>query len=133
MSVSSQAFINKGYGVLPINQARFYGTATNVQDYANLLAKNGSGQAYSAVHETDFVGRSPLIAFRSKYVTGGNPATGGIYQPWFYSHSSYYYEMPPKIIIENGKTVENEEYKKYVEAWGTDPNASKPKLVKPNK
>ncbi|XDZ50095.1 hemagglutinin repeat-containing protein [Neisseriaceae bacterium CLB008] len=130
-SISSQAFINKGYGVLPINQARFYGTATNVQDYANLLAKNGSGQAYSAVHETDFVGRSPLIALRSKYVTGGNPPTGGIYQPWFYSHSSYFYEMPPEKIIINGKIQENPLYKEYISAWGNDPDASKPKLVKP--
>ncbi len=76
-------------------------------------------------------GQPHLIALRSKHVTGGNPPTGGIYQPWFYSHSSYFYEMPPQEILINGKIQENPLYKEYISAWGNDPDASKPKLVKP--
>ena len=112
---------NKGIMGLPINQARFYGTATNVQRYANQLFINGSGRAYSAVHQSDFVG-IPI---------GGNPATGGTC--WLcYSHSSYYYDMPPETITVGGETKENPAYIDYVKKWGsTDSKASQPKYVAP--
>ena len=95
---------NQGIVGLPINQSRFYGSATNVQDYANQLVTNGSGQAYSSVHQTDFVGRTPWLLGRTKYVVGGNEVTGGvgITPKYFYSHSSYRYEMPPETIFING-------------------------------
>ena len=112
---------NKGIMGLPINQARFYGTATNVQRYANQLFINGSGRAYSAVHQSDFVG-IPI---------GGNPATGGTC--WLcYSHSSYYYERPPALIMVNGVLDINPVYVDYVKKWGnTDSKASQPKYVAP--
>ena len=118
---------------IPINQSRFYGTATNVQDYANQLVVNGQGEAYSAVHATDFVGRTPLLLFRSKYIVGGNEPTGGYdTNPFFYSHASYYYEMPPKEIVVNGEILDNtEERNKFIEAWGDNPTASQPQIVNP--
>ena len=112
---------NRGITGLPINDVRFYGTATNVQRYANQLFINGSGRAYSAVHQSDFVG-IPI---------GGNSATGGTC--WLcYSHSSYYYDMPPETITVGGETKENPAYIDYVKKWGsTDSKASQPKYVAP--
>ena len=108
---------------IPIRESRFYGTATHVQDYANQLANvNGSyryldknnqeqisnGTTKSAVHHTDFVGRTPLIALRTKYLVGGNAPTGGVENTWFtYSHSSYFAEVPNKNLInENGEHID---------------------------
>jgi filamentous hemagglutinin len=126
---------NQGIVGLPINESRFYGTATNVQDYANLLYYvNGSGQAYSSVHETDFVGRTPWLLGRSKYFVGGNEVTGGvdITGQYFYSHSSYRYEKPPeKVLNAKGEMVTNKAFLDYEKAWGPNPYASRPQLVKP--
>lgn len=109
---------------IPIRESRFYGTATNVQDYANQLAgknqysysvKNPDGtetvygsSVFSAVHYTDFVGRSPLLFLRSKYTVGGNEPTGGVENKWFlYSHSSYAAEIPANILKnENGNYID---------------------------
>ena len=146
---------NQGVTQVPIRQSRFYGTATNVQDYADQLAKNGytyvgidkdgneivyQSGAYSAVHKADFVGRPPIIL-------GGNPATGG--ECWAcYSHSSYYAEIPAEYLTNNqgqyinnaGKVVsetqkvENPLYVDFVDKWGTPKdniNPSIPVLVKP--
>ncbi|MFA5502756.1 MAG: hypothetical protein WC253_08985, partial [Sulfurovaceae bacterium] len=134
-SISLQ-YLNNILGItdIPINQSRFYGTATNVQDYANQLAINGQGEAYSAVHATDFVGRTPLLLFRSKYIVGGNEPTGGYdTNTFFYSHASYYYEMPPKEIVVNGEILDNsKEYQKYIDAWGKNPTASQPQMINPS-
>jgi len=134
-SVSFQ-YLNNILGItdIPINQSRFYDTATNVQDYANQLVINGQGEAYSAVHATDFVGRTPLLLFRSKYIVGGNEPTGGYdTNSFFYSHASYYYEMPPQYVFDSVKNeyVKNPEYNKFVEAWGDKPTASQPTEIKP--
>lgn len=85
--------------------------------------------AYSAVHETDFVGRTPLIAGRLPIVVGGNKATGGV-GGWFkYSHSSYYVEIPKQFIIDkNGKEIENLEHGKFVRMWGKPINGINPSL-----
>ena len=138
-----------------IRQPRFYGTATNVQDYADQLAKNGytyvgidkdgnettyQNGAYSAVHKADFVGRPPIIL-------GGNPATGG--ECWgCYSHSSYFAEIPNeyltnsqgqyinnkgKVVPEDQK-VGNPDFEKFLDIWGEPKdniNPSIPVLVKP--
>ena len=92
-SVALQNANRNGLTEIPIRESRFYGTATYVPDYANQLVTNGftytvdgneyGSAAYSAVHYTDFVGRSPLIAFRSKYIVGGNKPTGGMNRPGF--------------------------------------------------
>ncbi|PIT37881.1 hypothetical protein BHC43_08265 [Snodgrassella alvi] len=95
---------------IPIREARFYGTATNVQQYADQLLINGyeGSKAYSAVHYTDFVGRSPLILFRSQYTIGGNPPTGGVEdKPFMYSHSSYFREKPKDVLVdEKGRNID---------------------------
>ena len=113
--------------------------ATNVQDYADQLAKNGytyvgidkdgnevvyQSGAYSAVHKADFVGRPPIIL-------GGNPATGG--ECWAcYSHSSYYAEIPERYLMNNQgqyintnnrvvtekQRVETDSYREYIKIWG---------------
>jgi len=133
-SVSLQ-YLNNILGTtdIPINQSRFYGTATNVQDYANQLVINGQGEAYSAVHATDFVGRTPWLLFRSKYFVGGNEPTGGYdTNTFFYSHDKYYYEIPPETIVVNSKIIDNsEERNKFIEAWGDNPTASQPQIVNP--
>ncbi|WP_370388087.1 hypothetical protein ABVQ18_17945 [Snodgrassella alvi] len=60
------------------------------------------------MHYTDFVGRSPLILFRSQYTIGGNPPTGGVEdKPFMYSHSSYFGEVPKKILLdEKGRNID---------------------------
>ncbi|WP_267403397.1 hypothetical protein [Snodgrassella sp. B3837] len=97
---------------IPIREARFYGTATNVQQYADQLLINGyeGSKAYSAVHYTDFVGRSPLLLFRSQYTIGGNPPTGGVEdKPFMYSHSSYFREKPKDILVdEKGRNIDKD-------------------------
>ena len=111
-SVALQNANRNGLTEIPIRESRFYGTATYVPDYANQLVTNGftytvdgkeyGSATYSAVHYTDFVGRSPLIAFRSKYIVGGNKPTGGKENGWFdYSHSSYDKEIPEKVLFDN--------------------------------
>ncbi|PIT51662.1 hypothetical protein BHC48_03005 [Snodgrassella communis] len=88
----------------------FYGTATHVPWYANQLVTNGyeGSRAYSAVHYTDFVGRSPAAFFRSPYTIGGNAPTGGVEnKPFLYSHSSYFREKPKDILIdEKGRNID---------------------------
>ena len=92
---------------------------------------NGQGEAYSAVHATDFVGRTPLLLFRSKYIVGGNESTGGYdTNTFFYSHDKYYYEIPPETMVVNSKIIDNfEERNKFIEAWGDNPTASQPQIV----
>ena len=110
-SVALQYANRNGLTEVPIRESRFYGTATNVQDYANQLAeknrytyigsdgKTYGSDTYSAVHHTDFIGRSPLLLLRSKYTVGGNEPTGGVENKWFlYSHSSYFREIPSEYL-----------------------------------
>ena len=121
-SVALQYANRNGLTNIPIRESRFYGTATNVQDYANQLAhvngsyryldknnqeKTSNGTVKSAVHYTDFVGRTPLVGLRSKYIVGGNEPTGGVENTWFtYSHSSYFAEVPnPHLINEQGQYI----------------------------
>ena len=146
---------NQNITNIPIRQSRFYGTATNVQDYADQLAKNGytyvgidkegnevvyQSGAYSAVHKADFVGRPPIIL-------GGNPATGG--ECWAcYSHSSYFAEIPSEFlmnsqgqyinnagrVVTERQKVSNPLYTDFTDKWGIpieNINPSIPVLVKP--
>ncbi|PIT53347.1 hypothetical protein BHC44_06005 [Snodgrassella alvi] len=71
-------------------------------------ATNYGSAAYSAVHYTDFVGRTPLIGFRSPYIIGGNAPTGGVEDRWFlYSHSSYFREVPTKYLVDDrGRNID---------------------------
>lgn len=152
-SVALQYANRSGLTMIPIRESRFYGTATNVQDYADQLAnKNGyaGSKVYSAVHYTDFVGRSPLVAGRSKYIVGGNNPTGGVEDKWFlYSHSSYFWEVPKEYLTDesgnfidiNGhrvdKPVENPYLKEFNKKWIGDVNQnlinpSLPIFIKPN-
>ena len=127
-SVALQYANRNGLTNIPIRESRFYGTATHVQDYANQLAnvngsyryldknnqeKTSNGTVKSAVHYTDFVGRTPLIALRSKYIVGGNEPTGGVENTWFtYSHSSYFAEIPSEDLInEKGDYIDEKGYK----------------------
>ena len=163
-SVALQYANRNGLTHIPIRQSRFYGTATNVQDYANQLAhvngsyryldknnqeKTSNGTVKSAVHYTDFVGRTPLIGLRSKYIVGGNEPTGGVENTWFtYSHSSYFAERPSEYLInEDGKPINNkgivvakesaianeywEEFKEKWQPTKNNPNPSLPIEVKP--
>lgn len=135
---------------IPLNKVRFYGTATNVQDYSNWIIENNkfinletgnSIGVYSAVHQADFVGRPTLIL-------GGNPSTGG--DCWLcYSHSSYSAEIPSEYLVNNNgqfidkkgvvvpeeKRVKNEYYEEYSEKWGNSNshNLSLPLLVPSDK
>ncbi len=88
----------------------FYGTATHVPWYANQLVINGyeGSRAYSAVHYTDFVGRSPAAFLWSPYTIGGNAPTGGVEnKPFMYSHSSYFRETPRKYLVdEKGRNID---------------------------
>ena len=141
---------------IPINEARFYGTATYVPRYADQLLINGyeGSKAYSAVHYTDFVGRSPLLFFRSRYTIGGNTATGGVEdKPFMYSHSSYFREKPKDILVdEKGRNIDvngnltgniindNPYREEFEKAWENGinhninkDNPSSPVLVKPSK
>ncbi len=148
-SVAIQDANGNGLTQIPLNQARFYGTATNVQDYSNWILENNnfvnpetlnSTGVYSAVHQADFVGRPPLIL-------GGNPSSGG--DCWFcYSHSSYSAEIPSeylvnekgqyiddkgKVVSENNR-VRNKYYNDYLKIWGNSPssNLSLPESVLPS-
>ncbi|MDG6894663.1 hemagglutinin repeat-containing protein [Volucribacter amazonae] len=117
---------------IPIRKARFYGTATNVESYANQLQRNGysyqnekttyQSGAYSAVHESDFVGNKWLLG-----LVGNNNTTGGNCL-FCYSHSSYYAEIPDP-------NLQKEKYNDFISIWGTplypNDNPSLPKLVKP--
>nr|WP_228550030.1 hemagglutinin repeat-containing protein [Rodentibacter haemolyticus] len=123
-SVALQNANRNGLKNIPIRESRFFGTATNVQDYTNQLASNGTyiyktsdgsiktsdsyGITKSAVHYSDFVGRSPLITLRSKFIVGGNQPTGGVDDAWFmYSHSSYFAEVPdPYLKNEQGQYID---------------------------
>ncbi|MDG6881149.1 Filamentous hemagglutinin [Phocoenobacter uteri] len=162
-SVALQKANRDGLKEIPIRESRFFGTATNVQDYSNQLAnvnkythtvQNTDGttsqqgsQVLSAVHYTDFVGRTPLIGFRSKYLVGGNKPTGGVEDKWFlYSHSSYVGEVPTENLIDdNGrfidekgnrvsKKINNPYRKEFKEVWSLDENnknLSLPIVIKP--
>ena len=163
-SVALQYANRNGLTNIPIRESRFYGTATHVQDYANQLAhvngsyryldknnqeKTSNGTVKSAVHYTDFVGRTPLVGLRSKYIVGGNEPTGGVENTWFtYSHSSYFAERPSEYLInEDGKPINNkgivvakesaianeywEEFKEKWQPTKNNPNPSLPIEVKP--
>ncbi|WP_192879077.1 hemagglutinin repeat-containing protein, partial [Haemophilus haemolyticus] len=163
-SVALQYANRNGLTNITIRESRFYGTATNVQDYANQLAhvngsyryldknnqeKTSNGTVKSAVHYTDFVGRTPLIGLRSKYIVGGNEPTGGVENTWFtYSHSSYFAEVPnPHLINEQGQYIndkgivvseDNKATNKYSaefnKKWvpiNENDNPSLPQIVKP--
>ncbi|MFU2135328.1 hypothetical protein ACLQ95_11085, partial [Gallibacterium anatis] len=120
---------------------RFYGTATNVQAYANQLQRNGysyTGEdgktyqsgAYSAVHKADFVGNKWGLG-----LVGNNEVTGG--NCWIcYSHSSYFAEVPDEFTIINGIKERNLQYNEFTEKWGEPTvkgnNLSIPILIKPN-
>lgn len=149
-SVAIQNANRNGVTEIPLNQVRFYGTATNVQDYSDWLSTNNkfvipnstnSTGVYSAVHQADFVGRPPLIL-------GGNPSSGGTC--WLcYSHSSYSAEIPSQFLVNNngefinnkGEVVsknepfQNKYYTDYLKIWGNSnsQNLSLPKLVPSNK
>lgn len=106
----------KGETHIPIRQSRFYGTATNMQAYANQLRRNGysyrdkdgntyQSEAYSAVHKSDFVGNKWGLG-----LVGSNDTTGGVC--WLcYSHSSYYAEVSDPIL-------HKEAYKEFERIWG---------------
>ena len=145
--------LNNVYDIkdLPIRKSRFYGTATNVQDYADQLRANGysytdgdgnvyQSSAYSAVHKADPIGRWWALL-------GGNAATGGTCS-WCYAHSSYYAEIPEQFlknkqgqyvdingnIIQTDKRIKNPEYRDFEEKWGkplNQMNPSLPSLVSP--
>ena len=101
------------------------------------------------MHYTDFVGRTPLIALRSKYIVGGNEPTGRVENTWFtYSHSSYFAERPSEYLInekgdyidEKGYKVEekngvdneyHDEFKKKWQPTKNNLNPSLPKIVTP--
>lgn len=143
-SVAIQNANRNGLTEMPLNQARFYGTATNVQDYSNWLIENNkfinsetgnSTGVYSAVHQADFVGRPSLIL-------GGNPSTGG--DCWLcYSHSSYSAEIPSEYLVSEkeqyidkkgnvtDKPTPNPYADEYKQKWGDNysKNLSLPKLV----
>ncbi|MGY0400304.1 MAG: hemagglutinin repeat-containing protein, partial [Ostreibacterium sp.] len=143
-SVSLQAVNNAGLKQVPIRKSIFYGTATNVEAYANQLVKNGYistdgevSHAYSAVHQSDFVG----------YLIGGNNTMGG-HCSWCYSHSSYSAEIPSKYLKNNqgqyvdkndkvvkpNNKVKNPEYNKFIHIWGdlkNGINPSQPVLILP--
>ena len=162
-SVALQYANRNGLTNIPIRESRFYGTATHVQDYADQLAnvngsyryldknnqeKTSNGTVKSAVHYTDFVGRTPLIALRSKYIVGGNEPTGGVENTWFtYSHSSYFAEVPDEYLINekgdyinekgdvvlDANKVKNPYYKEFNEKWvpiPDNPNPSLPQIIK---
>lgn len=125
--------IRKGEAHIPILQSRFYGTATNVQAYANQLRRNGysyqdkdgntyQSGAYSAVHKADAVGNKWGLG-----LGGSNDTTGGAC--WLcYSHSSYYGEVPDPIL-------HKEAYKEFERIWGKPKyeghNPSTPIFVQP--
>ena len=142
--------LNNVYDIkeLPIRKARFYGTATNVQDYADQLRANGysytdgdgnvyQSSAYSAVHKADPIGRWRVLL-------GGNAATGGTCS-WCYAHSSYYAEIPDEFLKDKmgntvrdtfGQPLENSLYKDFVDKWGPienkqQYNKSQPILISP--
>jgi filamentous hemagglutinin len=145
-SVAIQNANRNGIIGIPLNQVRFYGTATNVQDYSDWLIENNkfinpntgnSTGVYAATHQADFVGRPPLIL-------GGNASTGG--NCWLcYSHSSYSAEIPSQFLVnekgqfidKNGvavskeEAVKNEYYTEYLKKWGNskNQNLSLPLLV----
>lgn len=149
-SVAIQNANRNGLTAIPLNQVRFYGTATNVQDYSDWLISNNkflipnstnSTGVYSAVHQADFVGRPPLIL-------GGNPSSGGTC--WLcYSHSSYSAEIPSQFLINNngqfinnkGEVIlknepfQNKYYIDYLKIWGNSPlnNLSLPKIAPSDK
>ncbi|HEA3262049.1 TPA: hypothetical protein ACY38A_000033 [Pasteurella multocida] len=130
----------KGVKHEPIRKSRFYGTATNVKDYAEQLKfndyrytdKDGNiyeSSAYSVVHKADAIGNKWSLG-----LMGFNETTGGTC--WMcYSHSSYYAEIPNEFIIKNGIKERNLQYDEFTEKWETPikgNNPSIPILVKPN-
>ncbi|MBQ9259391.1 MAG: hemagglutinin repeat-containing protein [Neisseriaceae bacterium] len=143
-------------GAAPIRKARFYGTATNVQnDYADVLQKNGytyqgaDGQtynsgAYSIVHKMDFVGNKWIPFLLGNNETSPYNNCKGV----CYSHSSYFAEVPEQyerdkngqIVIKNGNPVVTKDWEDYTQKWGKPEkgadgkyiNHAIPELVKPN-
>ena len=93
-SIAMQNANSNGLILIPVNNAQFYGTATNVDRFREQLENVNQFEGStvtSAVHYTDFVGRSPWLVGRSPWVVGGNAPTGGVEDKWFmYSHSGYF-------------------------------------------
>ena len=164
-SVAIQNANRNGLANIPVRESRFFGTATNVQDYKKHMTENNGGYSYkdktehwqnsdgtvvkSAVHYTDFVGRTPLIGLRSKYIVGGNEPTGGVENTWFtYSHSSYFGEVPEDYlvndkgqfidkkgnVVEEKNKVKNDYLEEFNQKWIPaidNTNPSLPKVVNP--
>ena len=93
------------------------------------------------------------IAFRSKYIVGGNEPTGGVENRWFlYAHSSYFKVKPDDVLTDNqgnyidlngnrvSSPVDNPYLDNYKEIWidgktnnQNTENPSLPVLVRPEK
>lgn len=92
-SVAIQRADRIGLKDIPIRESRFFGTATNVKDYAGYLKENSpNAVTKSAVHKADFVGNKWNLG-----LTGFNDTTGGDCI-FCYSHSSYFAERPSKYL-----------------------------------
>ncbi|HFC6349081.1 TPA: hemagglutinin, partial [Neisseria lactamica] len=163
-SVSLKDWVNnqKQNGIAPIRKARFYGTATNVQnDYADVLQKNGytytgadgktyNSGAYSIVHNKDLIGNRSTMWIPPFFLLGNNETTKGACRIFCYPHSSYFAEVPEQykrdkngnFVTDNeGNKIETKDWDSYTKIWGipkigTDGkyiNHAIPKLVNPNK
>lgn len=94
-SVALQEANRIGLKNIPIRESRFFGTATNVKDYAGYLKENNSNVvARSAVHKADFVGNKWNLGLFG----GFNDTTGGNCI-FCYSHSSYFAERPSEHLV----------------------------------
>ncbi|MDF7676898.1 hemagglutinin repeat-containing protein, partial [Neisseriaceae bacterium ESL0693] len=153
-SVAMQDANSNGLIYVPVNNAQFYGTATNVDRFREQLEnvnKFEGSTVTSAVHYTDFVGRSPWLVGRSPLVVGGNAPTGGVENhPFMYSHSGYFAEKPTNYLMDEqghlidkyGNRVQQKQDNPYLdefnEKWNEGKNhnqlgenPSKPVLVRP--
>ncbi|HDL5699810.1 TPA: hemagglutinin repeat-containing protein [Mannheimia haemolytica] len=142
-SVAIQKANRIGLKDIPIRESRFFGTATNVKDYAGYLKENNQNAVTkSAVHKADFVGNKWNLG-----LTGFNDTTGGDCI-FCYSHSSYFAERPSEYLVndkgqhinEKGDIVSekdkivNEYWKDFSDKWkptSSNPNSSLPIIIKP--
>ncbi|SUU37209.1 Uncharacterised protein [Actinobacillus seminis] len=138
-SVAIQKANRIGLKDIPIRESRFFGTATNVKDYAGYLKENNpNAVTKSAVHKADFVGNKWNLG-----LMGFNDTTGGDCI-LCYSHSSYFAEKPSeylineqgqyidlkgKIVTEKNK-VKNEYLDDFNAIWNTINETSNPSLPK---
>ncbi len=143
-SVALQEANRIGLNNIPIRESRFFGTATNVKDYAGYLKENNpNAVTKSAVHKADFVGNKWNVG-----LMGFNDTTGGDCI-FCYSHSSYFAERPSEYLInekgqyidlkgnmvdKNGR-VRNEYYNEFIKKWNSENNIynqSLPKTITPS-